>query len=187
MNNAHDITFVQVDVVDFQELVYDASMMDDRVSDLELDQMHEDSGCNVGCESGSTSDSSDTEFHESDYNKVDDDDDDQIFEINVHMGIERDMGDVNFRKDSPLSHGIAFEDSLDVQPDKELDYENFDSLHSVDKSDDLGICLRRRWVEFNKKKRTWKTLELKKQMVLSEKEALRETIRQYMKGEIGIM
>ena len=54
----------------------------------EKDEMSERSECNVGCDSGFRSDSFDSEFHESDYDM--EDDDDQGFEINVDLGIESD-------------------------------------------------------------------------------------------------
>lgn len=126
------------------------------------------------CQSGSTSDSSDSEFHESDYDMVDDDD--EAFEINVDMGIERDTGDMNLRNYATSSYEMSSEGKLGVEFGKDLDYENSDSLHSQDESDDLGSM--KRWQEFNQEIDI-ENPKIEKGMIFSDREALKEAIKQY--------
>ncbi|KAJ0985182.1 hypothetical protein J5N97_003538 [Dioscorea zingiberensis] len=65
---------MEVDPIHLQEVVSGDSGFRNRMSSCKEDELSEGNECNVSCDSLFTSDSSDSEFHESDYDMEDDDD-----------------------------------------------------------------------------------------------------------------
>ncbi|XP_039128981.1 uncharacterized protein LOC120265150 [Dioscorea cayenensis subsp. rotundata] len=101
-----------------------------------------------------------------------------VFEINVDLGLESDMGGVNLTSNSEPSSRVEFDGVEHVHATKDSEYDNSDSLHSQDNSGDLGVCFRKRWPEFNNRTDI-DNPKLAKGMVFSSREALKEAVRQY--------
>ncbi|XP_039138855.1 uncharacterized protein LOC120276195 [Dioscorea cayenensis subsp. rotundata] len=115
--------------------------------------------------------STNSDFNESDYDL--DDDDDQAFEINVNLGIERDMDSVH----NNLGSGLGNVVDSDVV-NEESGYDNSDSLQSVVDSDDASNRSFRKFLEFNIETDMENPM-LAKGMLFPSRESLKEAVKQY--------
>lgn len=86
---------MHVGTISLEQRIYDDSASNINRFDFEADEVNQRNWPNVGFHLESINDSSDSDFHENYYDT--DDDDDQAFEINVDLGIERNMSDANYR------------------------------------------------------------------------------------------
>lgn len=73
-----------------------------------------------------------------------DDNDDQVFEIHVDLGIGSDKGGFNFIDDPSLVPKMESQGDQHANVCEESAYGSLDSLHSEGESDYLGVCSRSR-------------------------------------------
>ena len=131
-------------------------------------------------------DSTDSNFHENEYDMQDDDDVDDVFEVYVDLGIERDMGEcdgTSFGVDGGLGVGlgalVVVGSSVGEVGGHGVDgfeYEKSKFLYSTHDFDYDSVSTR--WIEFNANTNMGNP-QLHKGIMFSNREVSKEAIRQY--------
>ena len=140
------------------------------------DEGHSSTGLDM---QGDDSDSSNSNFHESEYETVEDDD--HVYEGIVDFEIESDMGSIEGCNGGQANRVSALDVLYGVRVGGEdmnedgSEYAPSSSLHSVHESDSDEVS---QWPEFNNET-DMRDPQFKKGMLFSNREVLKEAIRKY--------